>query len=172
MLTEASYLASATCLMWWSLCGMVTPIVSFDSSIYDTSMTFCYWILFTYYFIGLCCSFAHIVEEFRLTGRFRGCFIKTVRISMPPNSRVAKSFHAMKAIGVSEDKVQPVLKNLLRLFDKNWELIEEENYRALADAIFEREEAEVWCSPQKIFIFRSFSFFFFFPLWSHYLSIC
>ncbi|XP_022886769.1 probable inactive histone-lysine N-methyltransferase SUVR2 [Olea europaea var. sylvestris] len=69
---------------------------------------------------------------------------------MPPNSRVAKSFHAMKAIGVSEDKVQPVLKNLLRLFDKNWELIEEENYRALADAIFEREEAEAIEQSKKI----------------------
>lgn len=85
---------------------------------------------------------------------------------MPPNPRVAKAFHAMKAIGISEDKVKPALKNLLKLFDKNWELIEEENYRALADAIFEREESEVWCSPQKMLFFCSFSFF---PLWSYYL---
>lgn len=62
---------------------------------------------------------------------------------MPPNPRVAKAFRAMKVMGISEDKVKPVLKDLLKLYDKNWELIEEESYRALADAIFEREEAEV-----------------------------
>ncbi|KAL6564509.1 hypothetical protein OROMI_015959 [Orobanche minor] len=54
--------------------------------------------------------------------------------------RVASAFRAMKAIGISEDKVKPVLKNLLKLYDKNWALIEEENYRALADAIFDRDE--------------------------------
>ncbi|EPS69629.1 hypothetical protein M569_05137, partial [Genlisea aurea] len=57
--------------------------------------------------------------------------------------RVAKAFRAMKAIGISEDKVKPVLKSLLVLYEKNWTLIEEENYRALADAIFEREESVV-----------------------------
>ncbi|CAI9774394.1 unnamed protein product [Fraxinus pennsylvanica] len=69
---------------------------------------------------------------------------------MPPNPRVAKAFRAMKAIGISEDKVKPALKNLLKLFDKNWELIEEENYRSLADAIFEREEAEAIEQSKKI----------------------
>ncbi|KAL0383655.1 UNVERIFIED_CONTAM: putative inactive histone-lysine N-methyltransferase SUVR2 [Sesamum calycinum] len=58
-------------------------------------------------------------------------------------TRVANAFRAMKAIGISEDKVKPVLKSLLILYDKNWALIEEENYRALADAIFERDELEV-----------------------------
>lgn len=57
--------------------------------------------------------------------------------------RVANAFRAMKGIGIPEAKVKPVLRSLLKLYDKNWELIEEENYRALADAIFEREEAEV-----------------------------
>ncbi|KAL2540696.1 Histone-lysine N-methyltransferase [Abeliophyllum distichum] len=88
--------------------------------------------------------------EFRFPGRFRGCFIKTVGIRMPPNPRVTKAFRAMKAIGISEDKVKPVLKNLLKLFDKNWELIEGENYRALADAIFESEEAEAIEQSKKI----------------------
>lgn len=62
---------------------------------------------------------------------------------MAPNIRVAKAFRAMRDIGILEEKVKPVLKKLLKLYDKNWELIEEENYRALADAIFETEEAEV-----------------------------
>ncbi|KAL6968148.1 hypothetical protein U1Q18_033952, partial [Sarracenia purpurea var. burkii] len=60
---------------------------------------------------------------------------------MAPNPRVAKAFRAMREIGIIEEKVKPVLKNLLKLYDKNWELIEEENYRALADAIFDQEEA-------------------------------
>ncbi|CAK9149972.1 unnamed protein product [Ilex paraguariensis] len=59
----------------------------------------------------------------------------------PPNPRVAKAFRAMKGLGISEEKVKPVLKKLLKLYDKNWELIEEENYRVLADLIFETEEA-------------------------------
>ncbi|CAN4098120.1 unnamed protein product [Withania somnifera] len=61
---------------------------------------------------------------------------------MPSNPRVAKAFRAMKDIGISQEKVKPVLKSLVKLYNKNWELIEEENYRALADAIFEKEEAE------------------------------
>ncbi|CAA2998119.1 probable inactive histone-lysine N-methyltransferase SUVR1 isoform X3 [Olea europaea var. sylvestris] len=69
---------------------------------------------------------------------------------MPPNPRVAKAFRAMKVMGISEDKVKPVLKDLLKLYDKNWELIEEESYRALADAIFEREEAEAAGPSKKI----------------------
>lgn len=62
---------------------------------------------------------------------------------MAPNPRVMKAFRAMRAIGIPEEKVKPVLKDLLKLYDRNWELIEEENYRALADAILERDEMEV-----------------------------
>ncbi|CAL5336725.1 hypothetical protein CsSME_00019672 [Camellia sinensis var. sinensis] len=66
---------------------------------------------------------------------------------MAPNPRVARAFRAMRSIGIIEEKVKPVLKNLLKLYDKNWELIEEENYRALADAIFDQEETQT--SEQK-----------------------
>ncbi|XP_041008497.1 probable inactive histone-lysine N-methyltransferase SUVR2 [Juglans microcarpa x Juglans regia] len=62
---------------------------------------------------------------------------------MAPNPRVAAAFRAMKDIGIKEDKVKPVLIKLLKLYEKNWELIEEENYRALADAIFEEEDTKV-----------------------------
>ncbi|PHT80413.1 Histone-lysine N-methyltransferase SUVR1 [Capsicum annuum] len=61
---------------------------------------------------------------------------------MPSNPRVAKAFRAMKDIGISQEKVKPILKSLVKLYNKNWELIEAENYRALADAIFEKEESE------------------------------
>lgn len=65
---------------------------------------------------------------------------------MAPNPKVAAAFRAMKDIGVKEDKVKPVLKKLLKLYDKNWQLIEEENYRVLADAVFEEDENEVQIS--------------------------
>lgn len=66
---------------------------------------------------------------------------------MAPNPKVVSAFRAMRVLGISEEKVKPVLKNLLKLYDKNWELIEEENYRALADAIFEQEDSLVGLSP-------------------------
>jgi len=63
---------------------------------------------------------------------------------MAPNPRVVAAFSAMANLGIPESTVKPVLKKLLKLYDKNWELIEEENYRALADAIFEEEENKVY----------------------------
>ncbi|TYG58664.1 hypothetical protein ES288_D08G241100v1 [Gossypium darwinii] len=67
---------------------------------------------------------------------------------MAPNPRVVQAFRTMKEIGISEEKVKPVLKELLKLYDKNWELIESENYRVLADAIFEEEDSKV-SEPKK-----------------------
>ncbi|XP_071738146.1 probable inactive histone-lysine N-methyltransferase SUVR2 [Rutidosis leptorrhynchoides] len=61
---------------------------------------------------------------------------------MAPNPHVVNAFRAMRELGIPEEKTKPVLKNLLRIYEKNWVLIEEENYRALADAIFDSEEAE------------------------------
>lgn len=63
---------------------------------------------------------------------------------MAPNPRVLAAFKAMEVLGISEKQVKPVLKNLLKVYDKNWQLIEEESYRALADAIFEAEESKVY----------------------------
>lgn len=59
---------------------------------------------------------------------------------MAPNPKVQAAFRAMKVLGIKEAKVKPVLKKLLRLYERKWELIEEENYRALVDAIFEEDE--------------------------------
>ncbi|KAI3848766.1 hypothetical protein MKX03_011380 [Papaver bracteatum] len=61
-------------------------------------------------------------------------------LTMSTNARALMAFNAMKAIGISGEIVKPVLKNLLKVYDKNWQLIEDENYRVLADAIFEYEE--------------------------------
>ncbi|KAF8007310.1 hypothetical protein BT93_K1342 [Corymbia citriodora subsp. variegata] len=68
---------------------------------------------------------------------------------MAPNLRVKAAFMAMKAIGISEDKVKPVLKKLLKLYEKNWEMIEEEYYRVLADAIFDEEDDKVEVQKRK-----------------------
>lgn len=63
---------------------------------------------------------------------------------MAPNPKVVAAFRAMSCLGIEEHKVKPVLKKLLKLYDKNWELIEEENYRALADAIFDEDDNQVY----------------------------
>lgn len=65
---------------------------------------------------------------------------------MAPSAKVKAAFQAMRDIGISETKTKPVLKKLYKLFDKNWDAIEQENYRVLADAIFEYEENEVFFS--------------------------
>ncbi|XP_050388284.1 probable inactive histone-lysine N-methyltransferase SUVR2 isoform X2 [Argentina anserina] len=61
---------------------------------------------------------------------------------MAPSPQVIRAFQAMSAIGLSEQQVKPVLKKLVKLYNKDWSLIEAENYRALADAIFEAEDAK------------------------------
>ncbi|CAH2046532.1 unnamed protein product [Thlaspi arvense] len=61
---------------------------------------------------------------------------------MAPNAHVKKAFRAMNALGIEDKQVKPVLKELLSLYDKNWELIAEDNYRALADAIFDAQETQ------------------------------
>jgi len=63
---------------------------------------------------------------------------------MAPNPKVVAAFRAMSCLGIEEHKVKPVLKKLLKLYDKNWELIEQENYRALADAIFDEDDNQVY----------------------------
>ncbi|KAJ0262625.1 inactive histone-lysine N-methyltransferase SUVR2 [Hirschfeldia incana] len=61
---------------------------------------------------------------------------------MAPNAHIKKAMTAMKALGIEEAQIKPVLKNLLTLYDKNWELIAEDNYRALADAFFDSQETQ------------------------------
>ncbi|KAJ4826855.1 hypothetical protein Tsubulata_050790 [Turnera subulata] len=61
---------------------------------------------------------------------------------MPPNPKIVRAYKAMRAIGITEVRVKPVLKRLVKVYDKNWEFIEDEEYRALVDAIFEEEAAQ------------------------------
>lgn len=60
----------------------------------------------------------------------------------PIPERAVAAVKAMKAIGFSGHAVKPVLKNLLKVYENNWEYIEAENYRVLADAILDAQESK------------------------------
>lgn len=65
---------------------------------------------------------------------------KNKAFKMGSNSeRARKALDAMKLLGFSKKQATPVLKRLLKLFDNNWEPIEDECYRALADAILDAQ---------------------------------
>lgn len=72
---------------------------------------------------------------------------------MAPNPRVSKAYDAMRALGISDEEVKPVLKNLLTVYDRKWELIEEDNYRTLIDAYFELKEDKVSVNILCLFIY-------------------
>uniref|UniRef100_A0A453D1I3 WIYLD domain-containing protein n=1 Tax=Aegilops tauschii subsp. strangulata TaxID=200361 RepID=A0A453D1I3_AEGTS len=55
------------------------------------------------------------------------------------NVRARRAVKAMKLLGISREQTAPVLKRLVELYDDNWQLIEAESYRALADAIFDEQ---------------------------------
>jgi hypothetical protein len=80
-----------------------------------------------------------------------------------PHPRVIKAFDAMEALGISKKEVKPVLKNLFKLYDNKWELIEDDNYRALIDAYFESKEDKVSLKTFAGLYFISTLISFFFP---------
>lgn len=62
---------------------------------------------------------------------------------MSGNPKVVNAFRVTRALGIPDAEIKPVLKGLLRMYDKKWELIEEDNYRTLIDAYFESKENKV-----------------------------
>lgn len=66
--------------------------------------------------------------------------------------RIAKACGAMRTLGLSAETVKPVLKKLLKLYNKNWVLIEEDNYRTLADAIFEFADDKIKAEQKGLII--------------------
>jgi hypothetical protein len=71
--------------------------------------------------------------------------------------RARKALDAMKELGISRKQATPVLKELLATFDNNWEPIEDEHYRALADAIFARQDNKQTSPSQQVIILLSTS---------------
>ncbi|TVU16735.1 hypothetical protein EJB05_40312 [Eragrostis curvula] len=61
-------------------------------------------------------------------------------VSQSGTTRARRALDAMKALGFSKKEAIPVLKSLLNLFDNSWEPIEDESYRALADAILDARD--------------------------------
>ncbi|XP_020593651.1 probable inactive histone-lysine N-methyltransferase SUVR1 isoform X2 [Phalaenopsis equestris] len=55
--------------------------------------------------------------------------------------RALSAVKAMKLIGFDQAKAKTVLKKLLKVYENNWEYIEAENYRLLADSILDDEES-------------------------------
>ncbi|KAG6496762.1 hypothetical protein ZIOFF_044634 [Zingiber officinale] len=60
----------------------------------------------------------------------------------PVPAKAMAALNAMKAIGIPMQTAKLVLKKLLKVYDNNWEHIEAENYRVLADAILDMQESE------------------------------
>lgn len=60
-----------------------------------------------------------------------------------PKAKVLKACISMRGMGIPEEHVKPVLDDLANIYNNNWALIEDENYRVLVDAIFERQEVKV-----------------------------
>ncbi|KAJ3689423.1 hypothetical protein LUZ61_018587 [Rhynchospora tenuis] len=56
------------------------------------------------------------------------------------NERARMALNAMKDLGFGRKLAVKVLKNLLKLYENKWELIEDENYRAFAEAILDAQD--------------------------------
>ncbi|CAL5014207.1 unnamed protein product [Urochloa decumbens] len=61
---------------------------------------------------------------------------------MGNTDRARKALDAMKLLGFSKKQAFPVLKQLVKTFNNNWEPIEDECYRALVDAILDAEDSQ------------------------------
>jgi Ubiquitin-binding WIYLD domain len=53
--------------------------------------------------------------------------------------RARAALNAMKLLGFNTRLATQVLKELLKLYQNNWELIEDENYRVFAEAILDAQ---------------------------------
>ncbi|KAK1607220.1 hypothetical protein QYE76_030893 [Lolium multiflorum] len=58
------------------------------------------------------------------------------------NERGVKACNAMKTLGFNRAKARKVVKRLFKLYDNNWEPIEEDNYRILIDAMLDEVSDE------------------------------
>ncbi|KAL0918378.1 hypothetical protein M5K25_010382 [Dendrobium thyrsiflorum] len=64
---------------------------------------------------------------------------------MAPSTQLQRAIAAVKAmklLGFGQGVAKPVLKELLKVYGNNWEYIEAENYRLLADAILDSQESK------------------------------
>jgi hypothetical protein len=64
--------------------------------------------------------------------------------------RARRALDAMKLLGFSKKQATPVLRRLLKIFNDNWEPIEDECYRALADAILDAQDDNQTPASQQV----------------------
>lgn len=62
---------------------------------------------------------------------------------MAPHPKVCQAFNVTRALGIPDEEVKPVLKHLLKVFNRNWDFIEEDNYRTLVDSYYELNKNKV-----------------------------
>lgn len=72
-------------------------------------------------------------------------------VPMSSKQKISKAFNATRSLGIPDGQIKPILKDLLKMYDGNWKLIEEDNYRTLVDAYFEHNESEVFISSLSFF---------------------
>lgn len=58
----------------------------------------------------------------------------------PRDRKTIDACSAMKTFGIKPAETKKALKGLLKLYDNNWELIEDENYKVLFDVLMPEEE--------------------------------
>ncbi|KAL6219137.1 hypothetical protein ACLB2K_012343 [Fragaria x ananassa] len=58
----------------------------------------------------------------------------------PSKMQIANAFKAAKALRICTDEIRPVIRHLYKVFPKNWEHVEADNYRVLFDTYFEMKE--------------------------------
>lgn len=62
---------------------------------------------------------------------------------MPPKKHtIADACSVMKRYGISGAKTKAALKELLKLYENNWELIVDDDYRVLLDVILDKNSKE------------------------------
>lgn len=62
----------------------------------------------------------------------------------PKHRKIVDACRVMKSFGVTTAKTKTALKGLLKLYENNWELIEDENYRVLFDVLMPEEEVYLY----------------------------
>lgn len=89
--------------------------------------------------------------------------MKSLNQMKPKHRKIVDACRAMKSFGITPAKTKTTLKGLLKLYENNWELIEDENYRVLFDVLMPEEEVYLY-----FLFFNSVLLYVLFGLWNCY----
>ncbi|KAI4372544.1 hypothetical protein MLD38_010761 [Melastoma candidum] len=65
---------------------------------------------------------------------------------MARDPKVRQAFEAARRLGIPDEETKQILKKLLKLYDKKWEFIEENNYQTLFDVYFDSKSDKITSS--------------------------